>query len=258
MAKNNYSYKARRNDTLINRMIAVFALMSLAIFFLLTMKDRISSNSFIEQLEGYTKAAPYFFILPLILFAVALFFFIKRRLDGADESFKVFSSSFILAVTATLYVISVLISNFPGKGFVPSIIFVILVSLLYFIAISFPGSYFVMTLFNSLGAFALYALNLISPHEHRIQDIAARLGVIIIALVFFGVFCSASKKDGTFYGIKLITPGSSIIPLLVALVLFVIFVILGMFSIGTYVLFDIIIGLETIVFALFYAIKMLK
>ena len=40
MAKNNYSYKARRNDTLINRMVAVFVLMSVAIFALLTIKDK--------------------------------------------------------------------------------------------------------------------------------------------------------------------------------------------------------------------------
>ncbi|MBQ5746671.1 MAG: hypothetical protein IIV81_01910 [Clostridia bacterium] len=258
MAKNNYSYKARRNDTLINRMVAVFVLMSVAIFALLTMKDKLLSSAFIDYLGAYMKVYPYFFVLPLILFAVSLFFFVKKRQNGVDESLKVFSSAFILSVAATLLVISTLISSFPYKGYVPSIIFVILVSVLYFIAISFPGSYFVMTLFNALGAFAIYALNLISPIDHRVQDIITRILVIACAVLFFGAFLSASKKDGTFCGIRILAPGASIIPLLVALILFVAFVLLGMFSIGSYVLFDFIIGLETIVFALFYAIKMLK
>ncbi len=258
MAKNNYSYKARRNDTLINRMVAVFVLMSLAVFALLTMKDKLLSSSFLDYLETYMKIAPYFFVLPLVLFAVSLFFFIKKRREGVDDSLKVFSSSFILSVAATLLVISTLISSFIYKGYVPSIIFVVLVSVLYFIAISFPGSYFVMTLFNALGAFAIYVLNLISPIDHRVQDIVTRILVIAFAVLFFYIFVLSSKKDGTFCGIRIISPGASIIPLLVALILFVIFVLLGMFSIGSYVLFDFIIGLETIVFALFYAIKMLK
>ena len=75
MAKMNYSYKTRRNDTLTNRMIAVFVLMCAAVYALLSIKNWLGSMDSVPYLEGYMKAAPFFPVLPLILFALSLFFF---------------------------------------------------------------------------------------------------------------------------------------------------------------------------------------
>ena len=258
MAKSNYSYKTRRSDALTNRMIAVFVLMCIGVFALLGIKNWLNSSSSVPYLGIYMKAAPWFPVLPFVLFALSLFFFISKRKSGVDESLKVFSSSFILSVTSVLLIVSLFISYFIAKGYVPSIIFVILVSVLYFIAISFPGSYFLMTLFNALGAFSLYALNLLSPIDHRVQDIIVRVVLILISIAILYAFIKAHKNGGVVCGIKLMKPGADIVPLILAVLLYVVFVLLGAFSIGSYVLFDIIIGLETIVFALFYAIKMLK
>ncbi|MBQ7897454.1 MAG: hypothetical protein IJ323_03420 [Clostridia bacterium] len=258
MAKSNYSYKTRRNDALTNRMIAVFVLMSIGVFALLGIKNWLNSSSSVPYLEIYMKAAPWFPVLPFVLFALSLVYFIMKRKNGDDEAFKVFSSSFILSITSVLLVVSLFISYFVAKGYVPSIIFVILVSVLYFIAISLPGSYFLMTLFNALGAFSLYALNLLSPIDHRVQDVIARVVLILLSAALLWAFVKAHKNGGVIGGFKLMKPGADILPLIIAVPLYIVLVLLGMFSIGSYVLFDIIIGLETIVFALFYAIKMLK
>ncbi len=258
MAKMNYSYKTRRNDTLTNRMIAVFVLMCAAVYALLSIKNWLGSMDSVPYLEGYMKAAPFFPVLPLILFALSLFFFFQKRKAGVDESLKLFSSSFILAVTAVLLVVSILISNFVSKGYVPSIAFVVLVSLLYFIAISFPGPYFVMTLYNALSAFSLYAVNLIYPIDHKIQDITARTILIIVSVFVLIAFIIAKKNGGKFCGIKLMKENASYLPIILAIILFTIFAILDSLSIGSFVIYGIIIGLETIIFALFYAIKMLK
>ena len=258
MAKLNYSYKTRRSDTLTNRMMIVFVLMCLGVFLLSSIKNWLISDSSVPYLETYMKLLPYLPIIPLVLFAVTLFFFFKNKKADKDEALKTFSSSFILSLALVVLVVSLLVSNFAYKGYVPSIIFVVLASLLYFVAISFPGSYFLMALFNSLGAFSLYALNLISPISHRVQDIIARVVVIALAL-FFLFFFMKNRKDGKILGtFKLITPNAHLLPILSAVVLFVVFVLLGMFSVGSFVIFDIILGIETIVFALFYAIKMLK
>lgn len=258
MAKMNYSYKTRRNDTLTNRMMIAFVLMCAAVYALLSVKNWLSSMNSVPYLEGYMKAAPFFPILPLILFALSLFFFIRKRRMGADESLKLFSSSFILSLTSVLLVVSLLVSSFVYKGYVPSIVFVVLVSLLYFIAISFPGSYFVMTLFNALSAFSLYAVNLISPIDHKVQDVIARALLIAISVFFFAAFLIAKKNGGKFYGIKLMKENASYLPILLAIAFFTVFAVLDSLSIGSFVIYGIIIGLETIIFALFYAIKMLK
>lgn len=258
MAKSNYSYKTRRSDALTNRMAVVFVLMSIGVFALLGMKNWLNSSSSVPYLEGYMKAAPWFPVLPFVLFALSLVFFIIKRRNGVDESLKVFSTSFILSVTAVLFITSLFISYFIAKGYVPSIIFIILVSVLYFIAISFPGSYFLMTLFNALGAFSLYALNLLSPLDNRALDIVARVVLVLVSAAILWAFIKAHKNGGVIGGFNLMKPGADILPLILAVLVYIVLVILGMFSIGSYVLFDIIIGLETIVFALFYAIKMLK
>ncbi len=258
MAKVNYSYKTRRSDTLTNRMMIVFVLMCLSVFILSSIKNWLISDSSVPYLETYIKATSYIPIIPLLLFIGASLFFIKKRREGKDEALKIFSSSFILSLTFVLLVVSLLISNFAYKGYVPSIIFIVLLSLLYFVAISFPGSYFLMALFNSLGIFSLYALNLISPIGHRVQDIVARAVVILLSILFLYFFIK-NRKEGKMLGsFKLINPNADLLPILTAVVLFVAFVLLGMFSIGSFVIFDIIIGIETIIFALFYAIKMLK
>lgn len=258
MKKVNYSYKTRRSDTLTNRMMIVFVLMCFGVFLLSSIKNWLLSDSSVPYLDLYIKSLSYIPILPVILLIVSVLFFIKRRKAGVDETLKIFSSSFVLSLTVIVFIISLLISTFAYKGYVPSIIFLVLVSLLYFVAVSFPGSYFLMALFNSLGAFSLYALNLISPINHRVQDIIARVVLIVLALLFLCFFIK-NRKEGKMLGsFKLISPNADLLPILIATVLYAVFLLLGMFSVGSFVIFDIIIGIETIVFALFYAIKMLK
>ena len=258
MSKINYSYKTRRNDALTNRMVVVFILMCVGVFLLLGIKDWLNSTSSVPYLDIYLKAAPFFPVLPLILFIAAAVLFVKKRMNKVDEALKAFSSSFILSVAAVLLVVSIFISSFVAKGYIPSIIFIVLVSVLYFVAISFPGSYFAMTLFNALGAFSLYALNMISPISHRAQDIVARSILIVISLFVLFVFIKARKSEGVFGGMSIIKPNANIFPIVFAILVYIVLVCLGTFSIGSYVLFDIIIALETIIFALFYAIKLLK
>lgn len=258
MAKINYSYKTRRNDTLTNRMMTVFLLMCLGVWALLSAKNWLNSMDSVPYLEGYKKVATFFPILPAILFAVLLFFTVKNRRAGVDESLKLFSTPFLLSISAVLLVVSLLISNFVGKGYVPSIVFVVLVSVLYFIAISFPGSYFVLTLFNALAAFSLYAVNLISPIDHKVQDIVARALLLIVCAVLFAAFIVAKKNGGKVFGIRLMKENADLLPILLAIAIFALFAVLDSLSIGSFLMYGLIIGIETIIFALFYAIKTLK
>ena len=81
---------------------------------------------------------------------------------------------------------------------------------------------------------------------------------MLVALAFIVVVYKAHSNGGVFCGASILRPDADLYPLLIAAVLFVVFVVLGMFEIGSFVVYDVIIALETIIFSLFYAIKTLK
>lgn len=256
--KQNYSYKTRRSDTLTTRMMIVFVLLIISVFALLSIKNWLGTTAAVDSYDVYMKAAPFFPVLPLVLTVAAAIYFIKSKLAKKDESLKIVSSGFLLSIAAVLLVVSLLISNYIYLGYVPAVIFVILVSLLYFIAVSFPGSYLIITVFNALGAFAIYALNLVSPIDHAVAYYAFRVIAIVLAIAF-GVLIYLEKKRGSlFNGVRILKDDASCLPMFIAIAVFVLCMALGMLRIGSYVIYDVVIALETIIFALFYAIKMLK
>lgn len=259
--KQSYSYKTRRNDVLITRMAVVFGLLLVAVFGLLKTRDWISTRSWLGPIGDYGVFFPVAWSLTAVFFIVTVFAainFIKLRKTELDESLKVVTSSMLLTVSATLFLVLLTVSAFSYTGVEMSIAFVILVSLLYFISVCFPGSYFIMATFNAIGAFVLYAINPISVIDSPVLYGLLRALVFAFAIAFVVVVYIARSNNGSFLGIKILQPNADISPLLIAAVLFELFVVLGTFGIGSYILYDIIIALETIIFALFYAIKTLK
>ncbi len=256
--KQTYSFKTRRNDTVINRAMIVFALLLLAVFALMSVRNWLDTREAISKYETYIKAIRFLPILPICLSVLTGFFFIKNRRENVDERLKVFSTSFLFSVSLVFLVVSFLISRYVYTGYVPAIVFVILVSVLYFIAISFPGSYLVMTVFNAFGAFAIYAFHLVSPIGSPVLHYVLRALAILVALAFIFVLYKAKAGGGEYRGIKILQPNSDYYPAVIAASLFILFTVLGIFGVGTYLIYDIIIALETIIFALFYAIKTLK
>ena len=256
--KQRYSYKARRSDMLTTRMMIVFALLLVSVFALLTAKNWLDTMEAIDKYDTYVKTIRFLPIIPIILTIASGVFVFMARKNKRDESLKVFSSTFLFTVSAVFLAVSLMISKYVYSGYVPAIVLIILVSLLYFIAISFPGPYVVLTVFNALGAFAIYALNLVSPITNPIMNYSLRVLVIIAAVLFVLALLEARKNNGEVLGFKLLAPDASYLPIFIAVGVFALLIILGAFGIGSYVIFDVIIGLETIIFALFYAIKMLK
>ncbi len=256
--KQTYSFKTRRNDTVINRAMIVFALLLLTVFTLLSVRNWLDTGAAVSKYEAYIKAVRFLPILPIAVTALAAVFFIKCRKENKDERLKVFSSAFLLSVALVFLVVSVLISRYVYTGYVPAIVFVILVSVLYFIAISFPGSYLVMTVFNAFGAFAIYAFHLVSPIDSPVLHYVLRALAILVAIAFIVLLYKAKAGGGEYRGIRILQPNSDYYPAVIAASLFILFTVLGIFGIGSYLIYDIIIALETIIFALFYAIKTLK
>ena len=259
--KQNYSYKAHRNDVLTTRMIIIFTLLLVSVFVLFKAREWISVRSWLGPIGDYG----YFFTITrlltglcLILTALSAIHFAKLKKAGVDESLKVIPSSMLLSVSATVFAVLLAVSAFSYTGIGMSIIFIILVALLYFISVCFPGSYFIMAAFNAFGAFVIYALKLVSPIDSPVLHYSLRTIVVLAAIAFMIVIYKARANGGVICGISILRPDADIYPLFLAAVLFVLFVILGMFEIGSYIVYDVIIALETIIFALFYAIKTLK
>lgn len=256
--KQTYSYKTKRSDTLTNRMMTVFVLLLVSVFALLSVRNWLSTTSAVESYDVYIKTVRLLPIVPLILTVASAVYFILCRKNQKNEEFTTLSSSFLLTVSAVFLVVALIISKFVYIGYVPAIIFVILVSLLYFIAVSFPGSYLWVAVFNALGAFAIYALHLVSPIDSLVEHYVFRILAVLIAVAFAVVLYMAKKNGGELFGVRIMKQNSDYLPLFISVAIFVLFIILGTFGIGSYVVYDVIIALETIIFALFYAIKMLK
>lgn len=259
--KDNYSYKTRKSDVQITRMVIVFALLLIAIFSLFKAREWISVRSWLGPVSDYG----HFFTVTKILTAVSLvltvlsgLYFVKLRREKTDEALKLLPSSMLLAISAVLLVVFLLIDNFIYTGFGVSIVFVIMVSLLYFISVCFPGSYLMITVFNALGAFAIYALELVSPIDNSVMHYVLRTLAVLITIAFIATVYKARTNGGEIRGVRIVAPDTNLFPILIAAVIFAAFIILGMVGIGSWVIYDIVIALETIIFALFYAIKTLK
>ena len=257
MAKaQNYSYKTRRSDINVTRMMVVFALLVLSVFGLLYVKNWLLTPEAVNGYDTYLTVTKYLPILPILLSAGALIYFVTCRRNKKDEALKLFSSAFLLSVALVMLAVSLMISKYVYTGYIPSIILIVLVCVLYFIAVSFPGPYLMITVFNALGAFSIYALSLI-PIDATLETVIFRTLAGAAALAFCGVLIYTKKNGGMFLGTRLLPEDASYLPLFIAPAVFVAFIILGAF-IGSYVIYDLIIAIETIIFALFYAIKMLK
>lgn len=256
--KHTYSYKTHRSDVLLSRMMTAFVLLIASVFTLLSLRNWLDTTAAVDSYAVYIKVVKLTPILPIILTALSVLLFVKRRRNGVDEKLKTFSSAFLISVSLVLLVITLLISKYLFMGYVPAIVFVILVSLLYFISVCFPGPYLVTTVFNALGAFTIYVLHLVSPIDNPVMHYALRTVAVLVALLFILLMYKARKNGGECFGIKILNPDKIGFPVFIAAALFVCFNVLGAFDIGSYVIYDTVIALETIIFALYYAIKTLK
>lgn len=259
--KDNYSYKTRRNDVMITRMVIVFALLLIAIFSLIKAREWVSVRSWLGPISDYGHFFTIAKILSAVVFVLTVvsgLYFVRMKRSGTDEALKVLPSSMLFAISASLLVVFLLISNFVYTGFGVAIVFVIMVSLLYFIAVCFPGAYLMITVFNALGAFAIYALELVSPIDNKAMHYGLRILAVLITIAFIATVGKARSAGGEIRGVRIINRDANLFPIMIAALLFVAFVIMGMMGIGSWVIYDIIIALETIIFALFYAIKTLK
>ena len=257
-AKQNYSYKTRREDTVTTRMIVVFVLLLVSVFTLMSIKNWLDTTSALAYYETYCNVIKYIPIIPLVLTLLSAFYCFKCRRSNKDESLRVLPSYFLLSVSLVALIAALIISKYIFVGYVPSIILIVLVSLLFFFSTVFPGSYTLVTVFNALGAFVIYALHLVSPTENKLAHFGFRALSIVVAALFVLAVVKASSSGGAKFGFKLPKSKAELFPLIFASVVFVLFIVLGMFNIGSYLVYDVIIALETIIFALFYAVKTLK
>lgn len=257
-AKQNYSYKTRKEDTKTTRMMIVFSLLIISVFALMSVKNWLDTTSALPHYEMYRKLIRYAPIIPLVASIASAFYFFRCKKQKKDESLKVLPSYFLLSVSLVALVSTLLISKYIFVGYAPSIILIVMVSLLYFISTAFPGSYTLVTVFNALGAFVIYALHLVSPSDNPLAHYGFRALAIVIAVLFVLTVVKARLGDAHRFGFKLPKSKAELFPLVFASVLFVVFTVLGMFGIGSYLVYDVIIALETIIFALFYAVRTLK
>ncbi len=261
--KQNYSYKTRRLDTLTNRLMIVFGLLVLSVWALLSGRNWLLANSWIssggtEQLGAYPFIITVLLVISLLCLAASVVYFTLCRKKNKDEGLTVFSSSFIMAIAAAFFGIVLMLTIAGYYGYIPSIVFAVLVSLLYFIAVAFPGSYVAVTVFNALGAFLIYALHLVSPIDAPVLNYVLRTIILLLTVPIVLVLIKIKANSGELKGMKILNPETAYSPFFIAIAIFALFIILGMFGVASYIIFDVIIALETIIFALFYAIKMLK
>lgn len=259
--KNNYSYKIRRTDVMVTRMMIVFVLLILSVFTLLKVRDWVSVRSWLGPVGDYGN----YFTITAVLCGMALIctiasaiYFAKCKKSKKDETLLPVPSAMLLSISAVLLVVSLLISKYVYTGFIVAIVFIIMAAMLYFISVCFSGAFLVTTFFNTLGAFTIYALHLVSPINSPVAHYGFRIAAVLIAILFIAFVYKAKANGGAFRGVKILKSDENPLPVLISAIVFIAFIMLGMFEIGSYVIYDVIIALETIIFALFYAIKMLK
>lgn len=235
-----------------NRMMLIFLLLLVADFALLYFKNAIDNapiDSFLSL--GFFPGVKYYLPIPAILFITALIYKLVKK---NDDKLKLFTPTLLLGLSAVLLTVFIILCIFWNNGFLFSIIFVTVSALLYFILVTFARSFFVFSFFNAFAAFTIYLIRwLESPHSIVIG------GLLIAFAVTFSIFVLCLKKNGgTLFNYSLLSSNSDYMPLMCACLLYLIFIVAAMFLPQFTLYYIIAIALETLIFGIFYSIKMLK
>ena len=196
-------------------------------------------------------------IAVIAFLAYTVLYFIKNIKARTDERLKLFSSGYFLGIALTFFVSTLLIAIFPYKACTPVIVLTVITSLLYFMCVSFPGPCFALTCFNSFAGFSFFAIAKLGTEYSVGTTITKIICVIISAIVFF-LTLQYKKNGGSYFGIKLFKPKADYFPLLFSIAFYALLVLISLAKIGSPMIYIIAIVAQTILFALYYAIKMLK
>ena len=142
------SFKDRRNEVVTNRMTIVFGLLILSVFVLFYMNNAFLSliDINLKNVVLISRLAP---IIPFILFILSLGFFVHRKKHKIDERLNLFPSAFVLGTCTVLLAVSLIFALRIFQGVKPSVVLILLVSILYFIKQTFPSYFFITVSFNA-------------------------------------------------------------------------------------------------------------
>ena len=247
-------YKDRRHETIIGQMTIVFGLLVLSIFTLFMLKGSLFSPRNMARTPTTYSPLTYLPVLPLVFFVLTITRRIKKLRAKADERLIMFSSSFLLYISTTLFLSTLLLSNLFVDGFKPAVAVITISSLLFFSKHSFPESLNLKLFFNAGVGFSFYITNLLIQDA---QKILVLLFILLDVLLIISLFLF-KKNHGTIKGFTLLKPASSFIPIFISSFLQLLLLSLLLFGCITFTEAILILAAETILFTLFYAIKMLK
>lgn len=247
------SFKDRRNEVVTSRMTIVFGLLILSVFALFYFNNVFLTTPQID-LSNVVFSSRLLPIIPLLLFISALFFFIHQKKKKADERLNLFPSAFVLGLCAVVLFVSLIFSFLIFRGFKLSIAFILISSILYFIKQSFPAFFFVAFFFNAFAAISFYISSSVFQKAKSIVLIA----LLVLSALLLVVMIQAKKNRGTVFNKSLFKPSFSYTLVFISIILFILLVLHSLIFSASYITYVLIITAETIIFALYYAIKMLK
>ncbi len=246
------SFKDRRNEVVTSRMTIVFGLLILSVFVLFYLNNAFLSVPEID-LKNAVLVSRLLPVIPTLLFIPALFFFVFQKKNKIDERLNLFPSAFVLGLCTVLLFVSLLFSFFIFRGFKPSIVLILITSILYFIKQSFPTYFFITIFFNAFAVISIYISHITQNAKTFIL-----ISLLVLSLLLLFVLIKAKKNRGTVWRISLFKPSFSYSLILISIILFILLLLHSLFFSASYITYALIIAAETILFVLYYVIKMLK
>ena len=246
------SFKDRRNEVVTSRMTIVFGLLILSVFVLFYMNNAFISliDINLKNVVLISRLAP---IIPFILFILSLGFFVNRKKHKIDERLNLFPSAFVLGTCTVLLAVSLIFALRIFQGVKPSVVLILLVSILYFIKQTFPSYFFITVSFNAFAVVSIYISNILAEAKTFVL-----IFLLCLSLSFLCLLLNAKKNRGTVCKKTLFKPSFSYTLILISVILFILLLLHTLIFSASYVAYALIIAAETILFILYYVIKMLK
>lgn len=147
--KNNTGAQAR-NDVVVNRMMIMFVLTTIAVVGLLLIKRGTSFER-----RFVLNMLIYFQIASGILFAAAIIFFIFRCVKKIDDNLWIFSSRTLAVITGVIFFAFMLYTKIGNNRVVIGVIVALIISFIYSF---YQRDYFWYTLFTALITVMLFVM----------------------------------------------------------------------------------------------------
>lgn len=246
----------KKNDALVNRMMIMFVLATIAIVALLLLKKSGSStvNVFVF------RVLPWLQIVSGLIFAGAIAYFVVVRKKGIDESIRNFTSGSFLGVSFVMFSVFMLYKLF---GSTKVVILIIAALVLAFVYSFYQRDFLWFSIFTLAQSIMLYAVKSVSSASALknvliiICKVLSFAIPVIVAVLFIVVLLNKGNLNAGKHKVCIMKPSYMYSPFFVGAGIGLVGTILGILVNGIAIYSILALLAVYLVFAIIYTVKMI-